>query len=319
MTGSGWGASRLSDAMLDIQRAQWGQPDSSILILCDPILGDPAASWREDGLEVPEPHRLACSLGRDMQPYLLTLPTGHAGELLLQATIERALCEAEYAAVNVPAPRSVCAWIELDTETLRRFAVELTSKARRPSAGDKETIGLFRFWDPRVFVHLPRLFGPSFSHWFGLPLAWRWIDGSGALREICFAPPEKSESASFAISEAVCQSLENLQYINQVLVHTGLIQRGREADHGAVVERHVRHAKRLGCSTSRDIVMYAATATQVGDRFEQAPCLKALMKPFVARQMGFAQVAMGVSDELWAQARSELASARHVEDGVVSP
>lgn len=319
MTGSGWGASRLSDAMLDIQRAQWGQPDSSILVLCDPILGDPAASWREDGLEVPTPHRLACSLGRDMQPYLLTLPTGHAGELLLQATIERALREAEYAAVNVPAPRSVCAWIELGTDALGRLFSELTRKARRPSAGDKETIGLFRFWDPRVFVHLPRLFGPSFSRWFELSAAWRWIDGCGVLREVRFVPPENPESAPIPMSEAVCQSLKNVQYINQVLVHTGLILRGREADHGAVVERYVRHAKRLGCSTSRDIVMYAANAVQVGDRFEQAPCLKALMKPFVARQMGFAQVAMGVPDELWAQARGELASARHVEDGVVSP
>lgn len=319
MTGSGWAASRLSDALIDVQKDISGQRETTVYILCDPILGDPAASWLDENLDVPEPQRISCALGRDMQPYLLAVPQGHAGELLLQASVERALDEAEYASTNVPAPRSVCAWLVLETSASPDFCRELARKARSPFAGDKESAGLFRYWDPRVFVHLPRVLGASFENWFGFPVRWRWIDGSGALREMRITPTtDASPTSTHYIADAMRESLENLQYINQVLVHTGLIAQGREADHGVVVERHVRQARRLGCATSRDIVMYAATSLQIGAHFEGAPCLKALMQPFVAQQVAFAQIAMGVPDALWAQAQSELASARHLEDGVMS-
>lgn len=313
----GWEASRLSDVMLQFQRLSETAENSVTLVICDPVLSDPVEAWRAAGLDIPETKRIRCALGRQMQPYLFELSSDHQGELLLQETLATALAEAHYAAENVPAPRSVCAWAQISRDDVTHFQAELERKAHSPRREGKELSGIFRFWDPRVFVHLPRIFGAGFSGWFDMPMRWCWINGGGALEEIRFTATAGQCGTLDVSNPRICQALENLEYINQGLVHTQQIRGGQEAEHGARLERYVRDARQLGCVGSRDIVMYMATAIQVGARFELAPCLKAAMHSFLSGQMAFAQVAMGVSDELWAQARSELASVRQKIDGVV--
>jgi len=301
-----WSASKLSETICRYVEMEDAAPGDITLVLCDPVIQEPADAWRDAGFSLPEPQRIACGLQPSFQPYLLRLPSGFAGERLLQATIETALAEADYGARNTPAAHSVCAWLQLPSTMLDELTRALSRRAGQFFEGAPR-VQAFRFWDPRVFVHLPRIYGPLFDSWLNMPVHWRWIDGSGRLREQAFKPQHTPATVHPAQGEHIVDALALLGDINNVLVHTGLILRGAEAQDGAAIEPHVRHARQLGCSDLRDVVMYAAAAHRLGGRFEHATCLQSYLAPFRAGELDFHLAALAVPEGIWDEAAYELA------------
>lgn len=141
---------------------------SSLCVLVDPTLHDPLAEHADTRALLRLPlHIDAFAPGQ--RPYLLVIHDSLAQERALNTTVRVAVEEClglHDDDREAGQPRSVCAWITADTlrdpQQQRALAYGLALQASvlppPPYAGQRKT---FRYWDPRLSVHLPRCLGEA--------------------------------------------------------------------------------------------------------------------------------------------------------------
>lgn len=150
----------LSDAILAL-RAAASDSTAPISVFIDPTLRDDVceqpdiAQALESGVmlkqKLPPIHR---DVDKQKTPYILHAPSEQAAERAIQATFELALQEAMVKPSPLSASRHICGWLigESDEWALARRMRDLALVVH--PTGHKYP---FRFWDPRVVWHLPRI------------------------------------------------------------------------------------------------------------------------------------------------------------------
>lgn len=268
---------------------------ASVFVFCDPILTDPVLALTGQGFNLPVPKTVRMPLSRGLQPFTLPIPSDLAGEKLLQATFEIALGEVEFASANLPAPRSVCAWLMVDAVAVAALHANLSQAARPPKglAGSS----LFRYWDPRVFAHLIRILGSTaLSAWLGSKMRWCWLDWAGQLQ--CFdASP--SEAMPQYLEAPQLAALERIAEVNQCLVHSGqalALDQSRALLH---FDSLVEYASQSGCRSATDRVLFALLSSQFGRGFERAEALQPYFNDFLQRKSDFSTCAASVPETVW--------------------
>ncbi|MBS1159018.1 MAG: hypothetical protein H6R15_1437 [Proteobacteria bacterium] len=233
-------------------------------------------------------------------PYLLPVSCDFAGEFLLQESIELAVQEVRYASKNLPASRSVAAWLFVKPDRVGRLMSCITRRSVLQTTVRSTDEKLFRYWDPRVFGHLPRIMGESFLSWLGEVVHWCWMDTAGNLRQVDMAatnsPPEIQDSQFLA-------SLRRIAEINQCLVFTEKTSAEKEAQTENHFDRLLIHAERIGCGTSVDRMTYAVLADGLGQEFETNELLSSFMAPFFEGKAAFSACVANISQDIWDQVR----------------
>jgi hypothetical protein len=178
--------------------------------------------------------------------------------------------------------RSVCAWLLAGKEsgataTARRM--ERSCWVHSPVSRERT---VFRYWDPRLAVHLPRVFGADV--WartisgLGL-LAWWCLDDEGAPQG--YAAPTKSaahaaESPTWQIDEDHWYALARIGWTTracQLLPQWGVPETiGRETVR-AIVERAARYRLR----SEEDALRFVYSALTLHPRFDSHPKVAAAL------------------------------------------
>lgn len=171
-----------------------------VAILIDPALADPLQPHIEElGLE---PLRLRIAtrqVDTDKLPYLVWIADASRAERLINTSIRIAVAERLSPDPDWPAGmRSVCAWFvspaltsESDAKALaRRLA---TQGIQTDADGGRH---YFRFFDPRIAGHLPRILEPAQRQELGRITGngWLGMDEHGELQALLLAGPDAPQS-----------------------------------------------------------------------------------------------------------------------------
>lgn len=298
------------------------QPGSRLYVLVDPALADPLADEIKDSTVIAAPERTRLSISiipRDQQPYLIELSDDPSSERLLSAVVHVAIRERMGEFDNEAGEvRSVCAWLLAGKEsgaTTTAHRMERSCWVHSPVRRERT---VFRFWDPRVTAHLPRVFGPDvwtrIISGLGL-LAWWCPDDEGAPQGYTAATESAAraaESAAWQIDEdhwyalarvgwttRVCQLLPQWEVPESI---------GRETVR-AIVDRTARYRLR----DEADVLRFVHCALALHPRFDSHPQVAAALADFQSqgsRPGAFVRVAQQWNEEF----RSTLRDGKWLND-----
>jgi hypothetical protein len=283
------------------------------LILCDPILSDPASSLETSQRSLTRIVVECPELEPALAPYLVPVDRNWAGERLLQDSIELAIQEARCAAKAMPAPRSITAWLFVSPAQERLLRTRLSKRALLRTTVRSAEEKQFRYWDPRVFAQLPRVLGAEeFRNWLGVDVCWCWIDARGIMQyaDLVSGGPHQPSSDPELLAR-----LRRIAEINQCLVHTEKAGKDDAALAGAYFDALLIHAENTGCRTPADRMTYAVLADSLGKGFEQASQLSNYFERFLSGEAALTACAATVPQNVWDDVRkTNLRSAEHLRE-----
>ena len=287
-----------------LRKAQDALSGCRIYGLIDPALADPLAEAIGETPTISAPERLNIAvsiIARDRQPYLIEIANDLQGDRLLSASVRIAVRErlGHYDS-EAGEVRSICGWLFADQAGIdSRFARAVW--VRSPVDNERT---VFRFWDPRLVSHMPRIFGAD--NWAatisGLGLrAWWYLDEEGTAHGFQSAsgmaadeiPPE------WAMDEDRWFALARIGWTNRawrMLPHWEVSKGVSRETLRAVVERTWRYRMR----DERDVLRFVNGVLTLHPRFDLHPQVAALLADIQAgrcRPGGFADAAQQWDDE----------------------
>lgn len=289
--------------------AQAKGPDAQLLVLIDPILGDPMPELNF-GHAIPI-SRLRVrhdDMAKEDAPYLLRVGKEEAHERLVAQTIRIALAEQQASLDDAPSARSVCAWLFIQEGDLFKLTEALSRLSVVAGFGDPSKASIFRFWDPRVFQHLARILGrQDFEGFLGSNVAaqWVWLGSDGQLKEHTF-----KGGAAWRPSSAQWQALSRIEDLNQCLLFSEAYASPDPSARIHELDGALQRANELQCRESVDRITYALLAQSLGGSFEHHPLMLELFKQLASEGVSFAALAEAVDQSLWDQVKSDMAQSR---------
>jgi hypothetical protein len=297
-----------ADALItSFRRAAQAQgPQACLYVLIDPVLSDPLSQLNETKtLPVCRLSIRHEGLAKDDTPYLLIVGLEQDHERLVSHTLRLALAEHKNAMLNTPAACSVCAWLFVDGGDALQLSAALASLALIAQPGSQSATNLFRFWDPRVFRHLPRIVGKeSLEVLLPAKLRVRWFSlaAGGQLITQSF-----SNGEGWQPSEAEWSSLARIEDVNQCLLLSETQELVGSSSHVGRLERALQRALELGCSESLDRVTYALLVMSLGSYFESHPLMVQIFRQVAREQVSFAALAEEVQQDVWDRIKTDMA------------
>lgn len=178
-----------------------------LCVIVDPVLHDPSGEVEDTQTLIRLPLSID-TLEPELRPYLLVIDDSIAQERVLNSTF-RVAAEELLGRHDGEAgqPRSVCAWITADDlghpQAQRDLALALSrcaTIAPPPPYPRERTV--FRYWDPRIAMHLSACLGEAWARALcAMRLrGWWGLQPNGMLT--CFSPLQKTgtDSADLAFS-----------------------------------------------------------------------------------------------------------------------
>jgi len=212
--------------------------------------------------------------------------------------------EQRLAATTTPASRSICAWILIEEQDLPHLIDALSQLAiiRPPDHPARRTV--FRYWDPRVFEHLPRILGKQTMQTLlprDLNALWLWLDQGGQL-----ASQEFTGGTGWRPDLQQWQSLLRVEDLNQCLVLTNDTGEARTLDEVIRLDKALQHANSLGCNNSTDRITYALLSASLGGNFECHPLMEHTFQRITQEQASLSTLAEAIPQETWDQIKVDL-------------
>jgi Domain of unknown function (DUF4123) len=296
------------------QMAHAQGPHACLCVLIDPLLGNPLAELSAIEKLPIRPLRIQHDdLAQDEVPYLLKVGQEQDHERLISHTLRLALAEQRNALLESPASRSVCAWLFVDEGDLSKLVDALSQFARIPRPDGQGQRSLFRFWDPRVFQHLPRVMGQQhFERALAdqLALQWLWLAPTGQLSSHVFTCGQ-----GWRPSLAQWHALSRIEDLNQCLILSETQQQA-SPDHIVELDRALQRAAVLGCGDSADRITYALLAMSLGGPFENHDLMTDIFSQVTRNRASLAALADAVEQSVWDRIKSDLAPTRtHQKSG----
>lgn len=269
-----------------------------LFALIDPALVDPLTQETDDPFscavacaDLPRHSLSIHPIPKIKQPYLLELGCVERNERALSALLRRSMEEAcgLHDVEDGKRPLSVTAWLIASDSSLASLANALAHRARmlHPSLG----LVLFRYWDPRTVIHLPRILGePLFSDllaafridtWFclrpdqtGVPalttLQAKDVQGARRVQANRLARP-------WSLDVGKWRALECLHWANTLKPFSGTWTLGASPEH-LELERVAERALALGLGTKHDLVAFAHCALTVHPFFDAHPVVREALR-----------------------------------------
>lgn len=251
-----------------------------LCVLVDPVIHDPLAE-HEDTRALPRLPLAMDTHAPEHRPYLLVLHDSHAQERALNATVRIAVeeCMGLHDG-EAGQPRSVCAWITADglgqPQAQRNLAYALGHRATlSPPAPYPRERTVFRYWDPRIALHLP---GHLVDTW-ALALhamhvqGWWSLQPDGTLASLGpVLPPGTDDTgpvlSTFALDARQWQALLVIGWCHRVaqLLPAWELQQAPEP---RAVEDAVRRALAHGLHEEADILSFAHCALTLHPLFDR--------------------------------------------------
>jgi hypothetical protein len=148
----------------------------------------------------------------------------------------------------------------------------------------------FRYFDPRVTRHLPRILGKNqLSSLLHGVQTWLYVDWTGQLDAI--APEPHDAVSRFNLTAAQWRQLEGIEPFNlalRLLKQNGFHDRKQEAEIETRLFAAVRDATVAGLTMPEDQAAYAAYAVKWGKDFAQHPRLPDAIDAATQHEVPFA-------------------------------
>lgn len=279
---------------------------ASLYLICDPILVNPIGDQAQELAYPTRPLEFRYrDLERSLHPLLIEIKDEQREERFINDSIRLAVQESMAARATSPAARSMCAWIIAPDVTLASMAEVLGTRAL---LGNPYAIGekrLFRFWDPRVFDHLPRIFGESmFAEWGASNMQWLYVDISGTMKSQRFDSPLLGKTKeNFTPTTAQWDAISRLGDLNQVLQLSDAWSQPDLAATSARLDSALHRAATLGVNASLDAITYALLYHSVGGAFEHHPRMRPIFAE-VSKGASLATMLADVEQATWDQIRA---------------
>ena len=207
----------------------------------------------------------------------------------------------------MPSP-SVCAWMCAGVST-ERLAGQLRRQLDIRLEGRKKSV-FFRYFDPGVMSHLPRVFTPAqLARLLGHMSLWVAPGRDGALLELT-KPEDEMAPAGLRLSAEQAQALERIDPINGLLKMLGGLGHTIAPSHDHELDALVLLAQQKGHATEADILSYGLHALLISRNFDRLPEVKQAIQSAQAQGLGLGEALDGFDDAFWAANAAELASLR---------
>ncbi|PHV10533.1 hypothetical protein [Chitinimonas sp. BJB300] len=270
-----------------------------LYLLVDPALHDPIATMAE-AAALPKQSIPIQAIPLNRRPYLLDLHSVARNEKVLNNSLRLGL-EEGLGAYDLPdgSPRSLCAWIDAPGQKINDLAAALARRTALSMAGVQAVS--FRYWDPRITVHLPRLLGKAVMTDLLADLgatAW-WAFATQANGAQHLTSLGQSEPARTLVDEAAHQwALDGTQW--RALTALGWANRlarlvpdwGLEAQPDQGTLEHVAtQALAWGLASESDVLRFAYFALTYHPQFDTHPKVRTALEAARANeQTSFAEI-----------------------------
>ncbi len=255
----------------------------------------------------------------DARPYLLHAPSEQKAERAIEHTLRTALSEAMGAPSPFAASRQVCAWIVGEADP-KMLADRLAKAAitRKPDGEPRP----FRYWDPRVMWHLPRVLEPS--RWGALIAAlgaWLSLDMQHRLGPVAASKlgdaspaPKGHQEVPVRCSPEQWAALARIGPTNMALAQAqdwGVLP---TLDAARQVDSLLRACEALGFESQRDAQVFVACGlTSHAKFFELDEVRLALVRAQAAGQSVMSALGQ-FDDSFWDDLRQQQAQPRtHIQ------
>jgi Domain of unknown function (DUF4123) len=287
---------------------------STLSVLIDPMLGDPLAATRtvKDSLASGLASRQALAfihhdLAPNKAPYLLHIPDELRAERCVNESVQVAVSEALGLYGGDYRGRSVCAWIvgESDPSAL---AVRLARAARvvKPDGASWP----LRYWDPRVFWHLPRALDLQQQHTLIAQLGrWFWFDPTNAFGGLIHEVPKDAERAQapLAFDESGWAVLSRVGAVNRVLGLAWNWDIRPTPANAKRVDVLIQRCHALGFLSEQDELVFSSCGLTSRDDFDSQPDVAEALRAGASRGISAMQALEPFDDDFWADLRAQSA------------
>ncbi len=289
----------IEQVLLSLRQAVRERPNCRAFAFIDPALVD---STRQDPL-VCEMQGMVWNtqpaivsipisiISRERQPYLIEIADSIDGDRLLSAVMRAASREREEALEHdVGVMRAVCAWIVTNGQDESDLQARLAQRLSRASWIRSPHDGVhtvFRFWDPRITTHLPRIIGNAewsnlIGSW-GLS-AWLCLGEDNALQRFAGANAKPEQPANaWQIDANRWLAMKQIGWAHRVCQlapkwHESLIDVGFDRAL-AIISRATRH----GMRDEADLLRFAHAALTLHSDFDTHPLVVNFLTGFRER------------------------------------
>ena len=304
----------LSSAVLSLRSHLPPNQDASVSVFIDPTLNHTICDDAivQNALSNGVLQRVPLSIAHDdidpeAMPYLLHAPSEHVAERAIECTLRIALMET---LANRPtaATRQVCAWI-VGEVTPRPLAIRLSDAAliRKPDGSRRP----FRYWDPRVMWHLPRVMPPF--EWASLRDAvgkWLTLDMTNQLTALPPVDTNHAHSVSgmhkMRMGAQPCTPLQwatlsRIGAINMAMAQAhewGITPTHEVASH---IDALLQTCHALGFDTERDEQVFVACGLTSHIQFYEHPEVNIALKRSATAGQDVMSALGRFDDQFWGQ------------------
>ncbi|MFM0069573.1 DUF4123 domain-containing protein [Paraburkholderia sediminicola] len=194
-------------------------------------------------------------------------------------------------------PPLVCCFIDTaaDTDTIRQHLAE-SLVLGEPTSG---TV-VFRYYDPRVFVHLRWILDTQqFLALMGPTTKWTYLSGAGTWVEI---PSEGLPAHRLQVTEDQFRQLGRLPFVQRALEPLAAKNVAIPEDLPRLLDRQLVKAERYGLR-DEDRVPFALHGVFVAPNFDQHPQVKSILAD--VGQMPYAEAVAEWTDDDWSRIARE--------------
>lgn len=298
----------LQKVLLQLRAAIGARP---LQILIDPLLGDPLAEHphTQESLRAGKALRQAlphihADIDPTRGPYLIHIPSEADAERLVNASVELAWREATGNMPSGHRGRCVCAWI-CDEPEPEATALRLARCGSVIAPQGKPHP--FRYWDPRVIWHLPRVL-PA-GHWHSLRARlgkWCHLSSTGELVQLPALASGHADSSGepherLRFDESAWARLKDITLCNKVLALCPQWGIALSESLPQQVEQAIQSCRSHGFDTEQDILVYCACALTAHPQFDRHPAVSAAIEDARANGASLLHALQGFDNNFWQQ------------------
>lgn len=273
----------------------------TLAILIDPTVYDP---WDElcadrpvqmSRARIPVRHE---DVEPGSSPYLIWIDDEECQERLISDVFRISVRECSAVSVAGRGSRSVCGWLPIPGGLFRdasELAVLLGTRAVVSQASERPLY--FRFYDPRVMVHLDDILDASQQRALIHPLpVWLYLNDLGEMLSYRPVDSSKGPMEAFRLRREQFPALECIAWLPDLRRQSKSWAMELPPD-DAKLMRALRTAQMRGLTVQEDCSVYAACSILLGEQFYLHAYVAGAIEEAAERPGRFASRVAGLSDE----------------------
>ena len=293
-------------AIATLRSACHSSGTTALTIVVDPTLADPLSlsDVLKHALESGRVSRhslvgLHANFAPDKSPYLIHAPDELAAERCMNESVRIAVNESLGLCGDEYRGRSVCAWVvgESQPAALAERLVQL-SRVRGP---DRKLWPL-RYWDPRVFWHLPRVLQPGqFSAMCRMLGRWHQLDQTNSLAALpLHAVHGERVETPLVFDDAGWAPLSRVGQVNRVLGLAWDWGVMPTTSNAARIDVLLQQCHALGFSSEQDELAFCACGLTSRDDFYLFPIVGEALGVAARQGLSVIEALAPFDDAFWA-------------------